>query len=261
MLPREGSPLLRIPNALDRRQLLYLDGIRYAIAMADLAYRRLYDVLLAESHRFAREEAAPAGQSGQTITSVLLDAWMMVDSVNRLRQLLDEMPGLKKKQTPLLAFRAATNVVPDLRNAVQHLRGEFSKLVAANQPVWGAVTWLSVLAGTPTILRWCTVYGGTVYENWAGPAVRPFHEPIAIPIDHITLHAHSLSVSLTTCYTALADLTAFLETMVEQSFARKLPVGAPTHAADIIFCMEFSQGPPTPGPAPVPESKAGETKS
>jgi hypothetical protein len=37
----EDSPLRRPPLALSRRQVLVLDGIRYAADMADIAYERL----------------------------------------------------------------------------------------------------------------------------------------------------------------------------------------------------------------------------
>jgi hypothetical protein len=38
---RENSPLRRPARALSRRQVLIIDGIRYAADMADVAYERL----------------------------------------------------------------------------------------------------------------------------------------------------------------------------------------------------------------------------
>ena len=41
MIIDEGSPFRRLPSELDRRQALFLDGIRYSVEMADLAHTRL----------------------------------------------------------------------------------------------------------------------------------------------------------------------------------------------------------------------------
>jgi hypothetical protein len=244
MLPRADSPLRKLPVALERRQVLHLDGIRYSIAMADLAFRRLFDALVAQTRRFANLQPQEPDAGGQVITAVLLDAWVIVDSINRLRELLESMPRMRKKQPELVVFRASTKGFPDLRNSVQHLRDEIKRLAETNEPVWGSVGWVSALEEEePKIARSCAVYGGAIYQNWSRPLGNALRM-IAMPIDEITLSAHGRSVSLSEAYGALARLTAFLERMVEQSVARVLSADTPTHAADIVICAEFRKGPP-----------------
>lgn len=244
MLPKRDSPLNRIPLVLDRRQVWFIDGIRYAIGMADFAYRALYRVANEETLRIAgaagASAAATSPQNPDCHTEAVLSAWSMVDSINRLRELLDAMPGLKKNQPELQLFKRKTAEFETLRNAVQHLRDEISALAAAEQHVWGALGWISIM-NPPEILRWCTLHSGVLYPGWKGPRGRPFSKPIDPPIDHLTLLAHGLSVSLTEAHKDLERLTGYLEHMVVESYARTLPPDPPVYGADMILCLELSK--------------------
>jgi hypothetical protein len=64
-----------------------LDGIRYAIAMADLSYNRLTHTLAAA---FQEPETCP--NTFRIATAAFLDAWSMIDSVHRLGKLKPPIP-------------------------------------------------------------------------------------------------------------------------------------------------------------------------
>ncbi|MDX6379852.1 MAG: hypothetical protein QOI57_876 [Rubrobacteraceae bacterium] len=74
----------------------------------------------------------------------------MVDSLQRLRGLLKQMPGSKNKSPGLQVFLRNTDMVEDLRNMVQHLNHEIDNLVDQNEPVFGTLSWFTVL--DPTVL-------------------------------------------------------------------------------------------------------------
>ena len=87
MLIPEDSPLRRPPAAFSRRQILSLDGLRYAAEMAHIAYERLYSQLQTIA-------ASPSEPRVRDTATAMLDAWSIVDMANRFRDLLDQVPGL-----------------------------------------------------------------------------------------------------------------------------------------------------------------------
>lgn len=79
MIIGDESPLRRLPGQLDRKQMLYLDGIRYSIEMADLAHLRLQQTLLDLANH--SNDSDPVHLY---FVAAVQDAWSIVDSVHRL---------------------------------------------------------------------------------------------------------------------------------------------------------------------------------
>jgi len=71
--------------------LFFIEGIRFSIETADLAYRRLRDTLIVLG---TQETADPDSPS---TASAMLDAWSIIDSLHRLRGLMRNMPGIEKR--------------------------------------------------------------------------------------------------------------------------------------------------------------------
>jgi hypothetical protein len=70
MIIDEGSPFRRLPSELDRRQALFLDGIRYSVEMADLAHTRLRQTLF----DIAKEQNRGAQANHWSLVSAVQDA-------------------------------------------------------------------------------------------------------------------------------------------------------------------------------------------
>mgnify|MGYP006873467032 CR=1 FL=1 len=137
MLIPHDSPLRTLPESLDRRSVLFLDGIRYAIQIFDLASSRLGGTL----HQLSQiKENSPELADG--ISSAIADAWTMIDSTHRLRELLEQLPGLKKKEPALQLFLKRTSKVEDLRNFFQHFRNEIDTFTELGLPLWGTLSWV-----------------------------------------------------------------------------------------------------------------------
>jgi len=93
--------------------------------MADIAYRRLVEELLLKTNK------VHSGDEGKGIPHafMFLDAWSFIDSVHRLRELLEQMPGIQKNEsTALKVFLGKTALIEDLRHIAQHLRREVKEL-------------------------------------------------------------------------------------------------------------------------------------
>lgn len=239
MLVAEDSPLRRPSVEFSRRQLLILDGLRYAADMADIAYARL------ESH--LQSLAASNGEPAvRDIAMAMLDAWSIVDSAHRFRDLLDNLPGLKKSDWVRL-LRARTEDVASLRNCVQHQLGELDDLALYGRGVWGYLSWAEVRNGVHTG-KWLMAAPGVHLPGmswmWMGPAKLPF----SVPSGRIRLWAFGMEVYLGRTVLALAEATDSLETELRSGLIRPMdpPAGEPWNR-DMVFegfiLVEYEQLP------------------
>ena len=127
MIIRKDSPLRRIPAKLNDEQTLFLDAIRYSIEMTDASYSQLKRTLL---------NITKKGQLHTTLSlytvKAIKDAWSIIDTVNRLRELLINMPGIEKGAPGRVIFMKNTAEVKSLRNIIQYLNKKFSPLRTYN---------------------------------------------------------------------------------------------------------------------------------
>jgi hypothetical protein len=226
------SPLRRIPSLVSRRQALFIEGIRYSIDMAELAWERLCNTLLSVTQM---DRSDPEDQSH---TSAMLDAWSIVDSLNRLRRLLEYMPGVKgKRKSPSYRlFMEATDQVPALRNTMQHLDTAIQDVQDNfNWAVWGSLAWAVVRPESNEILTCIFMPGIPVGQR---PAVNPGGRAFwHVPIDLITIERSGVSVCLSDAMRRVVVVAASIDKSLSEAFAREIPEAdqRKTHAADLTI--------------------------
>ena len=141
--------------------------------MARIVYDRLRTTLSGIDTTEADEP------SFDTTASAMLDAWAIVDSAYRMRDLVDGLPGLPKCAWTE-ELRRLTADVDDLRNRVQHQRGEISELAMTSGQLWGFLSWAQ-LRGDEHTGRWLMISAGADFagDEWffVGPMQLPFVVP------------------------------------------------------------------------------------
>lgn len=228
MIIRSDSPLRRLPVSLNRKQMLFLDGIRIAAEIVDLTYSRLVETLC----RLADKDSA-ASRRNSTIISAIQDTWSIIDSVHRLRSLLQHMPYLKQKASGLQVFYRATSNVEKLRNIVQHLDSEIDNLVLRNEPVWGTIQWLVLVDPARLLIRACTIVVGSLFDA-THPMQNPSGKGLRATVDHVILTAGSTSVNLSGVFFAVEKLVKNLERSLELKFG-----DLPRHGSDMVAMMDI----------------------
>lgn len=121
--------------------------------------------------------------------------------MNRFRELVAQLPGLRKKQPSIRLFMEKTLDVEAMRNIVQHLRQELQKMASAGVPVLGTLCWLYVISNNPLRVRSCLLAAGRLQTN-SNRILNPASKAISANLDHITLRCSSRELSLTECYRA-----------------------------------------------------------
>ena len=117
MISRE-SILRRLSPNMDRRQALFLDGIRHTGEIAGLAHRRLTQTLTQIATTDPQDEEADL-----LYTAAFLDAWALVDVIDRFRTLWRLLPHASHAQPAPGAptFAELSQSIRDLRNVADHL--------------------------------------------------------------------------------------------------------------------------------------------
>lgn len=229
MIIGKDSVLYKIPTALNRRQALFIEGIRFSIEMADMAHRRLRKTLL----RLPRADTDPENDG---TVSVMLDAWSIIDALHRIRGLLKHMPGIEKRSRApeIRAFWAATEQVPELRNTIQHLDTTISKVVDdKNWAVLGSVSWGIIDVEKKEVTTFTFIPGMAMGSR---PSINPLsRKQWHVPVDSITIERSGVAVCLSDAMRRLASLAAGLERNLARAYTQQIPNPEKHQAADIIL--------------------------
>ena len=222
MMVNHDSPLRSLPTRLHPIHVLHLDGIRISVEMAEVAAERL----LASLHK-ASDGSISAEVVRQIVPMAMLDAWVIVECIHRVRELLEHMPGLKQKDPVIQLFYRKTLEAKRMRNFVQHLKGEIGKVATRELPLWGVLSWRSADVDSTQIGH--LLVPGTLYPGSKnhGPY---FGEACKAPVSDLVLRT---AVGAT----KVLELVKTMEPVIslfERSLRRQVGQ-APSSGADMII--------------------------
>jgi hypothetical protein len=207
------SPLRRPPNNLNPKQAQFLDGVRLCVEMTDLAYQALVEQLRA----FTPDPGNTASRMLFTAPAFMF-AWSIIDSVHRLRGLVDHFPGIEKRQQipEIRGFLDKAASVESLRHAVQHMEGTIRQEATQGHAVWGYLSW-AVNKKDDTVLT-CLLTAGALmpnaeYKTIPNSGVAPTGE-----IENVKLNLGDAGVQLSELLDAVSKLVGFMEPRLKEQF-------------------------------------------
>ncbi len=183
------SPLRTVPIRVERKSILYFDGVRYSFHIFEMASNRLLRTIQGL-------QSSPSDPSALTeaIAAAMSDAWLMIDSVHRLRELLQQLPRLKKNQAELQIFLKRTSKVEDLRHFFQHFRNNIDAFAEKAMPLWGTLSWASTDPTTGDPVNF-TLIPGTFFPGAISSGCA-FSTPEGTFVDRILLDAGAITIDL-----------------------------------------------------------------
>jgi hypothetical protein len=184
--------------------------------MAHIAYERL--------DRHLQGLSAMSGKPGfRESATAMLDAWSIVDSAHRMRDLVEHLPGLPNSKWKRL-LQDRTGEVAELRNCVQHQLGEIENLISNGGQLWGFLSWAEFRNGRHTG-KWRMMAAGSTYvgDQWlfAGPNTLPLN----VPPGRVRLNAFGREIYLGRVMDAMIDAGVALEKDIADGTLR--PKGLP----------------------------------
>jgi len=211
----------RLPNNLDHRQTLFLDGIRFSVEIAETAYDRLCKTLLTLVNSTVQKKG---GHIDALTVRAVSDAWAIIDSVHRLCGLLRQMRGVKQNTPNLNLLYRQAEKVGALRNTVQHLNSEINNLISKKLPVWGTINWVARPNPTNDLWYTCSLAPGTVFARQI-PFINPVGKKPRPPIDMIELNAIE-SVNLSIIMEKVDTVISSMEKQIKKQIKGQTQTGA-----------------------------------
>ncbi|MFC1944515.1 hypothetical protein ACFLX5_03360 [Chloroflexota bacterium] len=230
MIVSPDSPLKNLPSGMPRKQILFLDAIRYSIEMAALAYSRLCSTLLEITITYGNAEL----DRSSSFISSFQDAWATVDSVYRLRTLLQRAPKFKQNMPGLQLFYRHTEVIDDLRNSIQHLGTEIEAILDKDIPALGILRWFALSDPERRSGLSCIMLSGSIFSG-QHDMVNPLGRTIDLPVELVTLTVSEYTVCLSDIMKDVLRLTNGIERSLEGQV-----LGMPLAGADVLICMEIA---------------------
>ncbi len=192
------------------KKSLFLDGIYYSVRITRTTYNDLVGRLCTIAD-FQFQD--PTNVAEYAIT----EAWTLIDSIYRLRRLLEDMPGLKQNSPQIQLFYRRTKNLKSLRDSIQHLDEFIDKYVPYKIPAFGRLSWIYPVENNR--YKACMIAPGDIQPDWK---LMPSHmgEKMRLPVDFVTLTANG-SVCLTHMIDALEELIPWLNIQLDNNFTRK----------------------------------------
>lgn len=232
LLLGRDSMLRRIPVNIDPKHALFLDGIRHAVEIMDVAFGRLRDALT----HLALHPPAPH-EIPNFSAHIFLDAWSFVDAVDRFRMLYMQMPGMKfgPAMVGIQPLRKVTQAFRDLRNVADHLAQRADFVVSRNGAALGELTWLTGFQLQPEVIAWhCTLRPGTL-RSVPPMQTDPIVSTLDWPTDSMRLSAGGYEGNLSEVRKHIAVRIKHLEAQLQRVFQQ------PTQAQVPIFNDMFTR--------------------
>lgn len=224
-----------MPPTLDRKQVLYLDGIRHCAEMAGLAYVRLKKTLTEIS--VAGEEPV---SNRALFTSAFLDAWSLVDVIDRFRALWSSLPNAQP--APLASgermFAEIAQPIRKLRNVADHIAQRADYIVAHRGTALGILSWFTILQQEPLEGVICAIVPGTLQVgSWH--TVNPAGQEIEYPTGLAHLSAGEFTVNLSETLHEMKKRIEGLEQILQVSLEEQAP-NSGAAGADFLLKMSIS---------------------
>lgn len=140
----------------------FADGLRYALAMSDVAGPRIRMTLQKIAGKLESEP-----EREELIATAFLDAWSLVDICHRVRDLIQGTPSLSPRRPEIQAFLRRTIMAEKLRHHVQHFRSVIPKSAASTRPLWGSLSWACTSDPTTCL----TIVTGKLFDGLSNPSI------------------------------------------------------------------------------------------
>jgi hypothetical protein len=229
---RRDSVLRKLPRAMDRKQALFLDGIRHCGEIAGLAYSRLKETLTTIACADGKSDGAD-----ELYTLAFLDAWSLVDVIDRFRLLWTSLPHCETTPPSVdeQSFSELAQPVRNLRNVADHIAQRADYVVAHQGTALGILSWFTILKKQPLEGVICTIVPGTVQKRSA-PAVNPAGREIEFPTGLVQLSAGEYMADLSSILPQMEKRINKLETALEKALDKQAP-NSGSAGADFLLKM------------------------
>lgn len=235
------SILRRLPPQLDRKQALFFDGIRHAVEIIQLAHSRLQQTLTDIALNYTSTPLKP-----ELFTIAFLDAWALVDAIDRFRALWVLLPNAQRGPAPegVKTFSELSQPVRELRNVADHLAQRADYVIARQGTALGELSWYTALNPQGTAGLSCVLVPGT-FSPGERQLVNPAEKTFTYPTGLIHLAAGEHRACLSDLFPEIERRIRFLEQSIQETITAH-GLGGQQAGADIFIATHLVAVPENP---------------
>lgn len=233
----QDSILRRVPAVLNPKQAFFIDGIRHAVEIMELAYHRLRAILTQIALNPPSSDDVP-----KLGPQVFLDAWAMIDAIDRFRMLYQQMPGMTRVSSEgVIPLSEVIEPFRQVRNISDHLAQRADHVLSYDGAALGSLTWCTGFEIIPGRLWFCTLRPGTIRTM---PEFRrePLLTTIDWPTDRICLKAGGYEANLSAIRPHIELRIKHFEKQIMAQLEKHDLKNAPT-ANDVFLRQAYELGP------------------
>ena len=212
------SPFRNIPFCLDPRQAFFLDGMRHAIEIADLSFKRLSKELEHISI-LSRKEGLP----NETFAKFFLDAWAFVDALYRFIGLWKLQPASSSLPNQYSSYKIAEKFksITNVRNVSDHLAQKADQVLASKTTALGVLTWITILDYQPLTFGTFLIAPGIIAPTMKEKLETLTGETnVTSRVINIQLRAGPHKANLSEAYHFLEELVSFAERSLSENLSK-----------------------------------------
>lgn len=208
---KRDSILRHLPLELDRKQALFLDGIRHSAEIAHLAYERLRVLLT----KIASDDNSEHERAG-LYTAAFLDAWAIVDSIHRFQDLYRLFPEARiiEADPSDQKDREVLQRVRDVRNVTDHLGQRMDYVLSRKSSAMGILSWCTIVRPEYGVGIICSIIPGTIGCQ-SGPIVNPCGKSVELPSGMVSITAGEYTADLSEAIKILGHRVSEIENQME----------------------------------------------
>lgn len=214
---KENSPLLNLPVNMNPKQAVFIDGIRHAAQIIEMAYNRICSSLTELSFKNSY------GKNSTNFTHVFLDVWAFIDTTDRFRSLWVLQPNshTPPKEFSKKEIEFKLKNIRDVRNVSAHIAQKADQIVALNSSVLGSISWFTVASESPLTVKTHFIRPGIMRGKITESLAKSNGEVSFINgSGGISIVAGKHSANLTDAYNLVCSIIQFAEETLSQAIPK-----------------------------------------
>ena len=180
-----------------------IEALVIIIKMVDISYSVL--VFMLENHNKESSE------------EVFMQSWLVITNLNRLRCLIEQIPGIKKKEPWFQLFSRKIKEVENSRHLIEHYDKQLRDLILKVKPTLGHISWIEIRKEKETYSKLTSL--GVIRKYKGLELVNPAGQSIRYKIDHITYFLGDEKLNISNLYYDLLDFAKNLELYIKNKYS------------------------------------------
>lgn len=213
----ENSPLLNLPVNMNPKQAVYIDGIRHAAQIIEMAYSRLCNSLTEISFE------SSIGKRNSEFTHIFLDVWAFIDNADRFRSLWVLQPNSHTLPNEFSKNEINSKLqnIRDIRNVSAHIAQKADQIVALNSSILGSISWFTIANESPLEVKTHFIRPGIMRGKITESLAKSNGEVnFTKGSGGISIVAGKHSASLSDAYYLVCSIIQFAEEGLSQAIAK-----------------------------------------